>query len=173
MPTRDPDDGEIDNVDEFLNTIGAVEHDEALISLLGEGYDLNVPSSDVDQDIADMLSTWRDEINREPIRDTATGREHPAGGEWPPTLTGGNMSVEDKAGALRNIPLPFAMIQQAMQELNNALNTASMLLGSSGTGLGRINAAVQNAKQQIDNAYEATHQVEATIGEVAAEHMRG
>lgn len=83
------------------------------------------------------------------------------------------MSVEDRAGALRNIPLPFAMIQQAMQELDNALSTASMLLGSSGTGLGRISAAVQNAKQQIDNAYEATHQVEATIGEVAAEHMRG
>lgn len=173
MPEKDPD-GEIDDVDEFLHTIGPVERDEAILNILGEGYPLpNLPGPAVDQDIADMLGTWRDNVNSEPIRDTATGQEHPMGGPWPPTNTGGTVAISEDAARLRAIPLPFGTIQQATQELDGVREQASAILGTDGSKIGEINGAIEQAKTALDGAYSMVQEVESKLGAAADHHSQG
>ncbi|RSN26517.1 hypothetical protein DMC63_01390 [Streptomyces sp. WAC 05977] len=173
MPSRDPDDGEIDDVEEFLNTLDAVAHDEVLLSLLGEGRNLDVPGDVVDQQIANALSSWRGDVDREPMRDEAIGQKHPAGGEWPPATTGGTMSATDDAAALRSIQLPNGLIQQAMTEIDEAANQARAILGESGTGIGEINAAAAQTKEQLDAGYSHLQMMEQAIDNAAANLTRG
>jgi hypothetical protein len=173
MPTGDPDDGEIGDVDEFLGTLGEVEYDDVLLSLLGDGGNLDVPGDDVEQQLTNLLSGWRNDGDREPVRDEAIGQKHPQGGEWPSNTTGGTMSATDDAAALRAIQLPNGTIQQSMQELDNVLAQASSILGSSGTGLGDITSAVQEAKLQLDSAFSAMQQVESALETAAGGLTRG
>jgi methyl-accepting chemotaxis protein len=84
-----------------------------------------------------------------------------------------SVSIQEQAAQLRSIGLPFGAIQQAMQELDNALSQAQAILGDSGTGISEVGGAVGEAKSQLDNAYSAIQQVESVLGEVAARHAQG
>lgn len=163
------DDGEIDDVDEFLNTLGQVEYDEQLVGLIGDGYNVNSPG---DQPVADLLSAWRDDIASEPtnVSKLPSGRTDKYGN--PPTNTGGKVSISDDAAALRTITLPFGAIQQAQGELDAALELAAQLLGTA-SGLDEIQGAVQQAKTELDGGYSMVQQVENVLEQVAARHQGG
>jgi hypothetical protein len=171
MPESDPGDGAIDDVDEFMRDIDNIERDETLIELVGEGYDLNAPG---DQAVADLLGAWRDDVTSVPVDESRLPSAHTARGELPPApTTGGTMSASDDAAALRSIELPFGAIQQAQQQLDTALATASQLLGSNGTGLQAVQAAIQQAKQEIDGGYSMVQEVENQLDQAASGLTQG
>ncbi|MEU7787688.1 hypothetical protein [Amycolatopsis sp. NPDC049159] len=94
-------------------------------------------------------------------------------GHAPAPTTGGTMSATEDAAALRAITLPFAAMQQAQTELDQAMNTASTLLGSSGTGLQAVQGAIQAAKQEIDGAYSMVQEVENQLEQAASGLTQG
>src|SRR5436190_9004204 len=99
MPESDPgDDGEINDVEEFMREFDNIEHDETLIELLGEGYDVNAPG---DQAVADLLGAWRDDVTGVPVDESRLPSAHTADGRMPPApTTGGNLSISDNAARL-------------------------------------------------------------------------
>ena len=83
------------------------------------------------------------------------------------------MSATDDAAALRSIALPFGAIQQAQQELDNAMSQATSILGSSGTGIAAVQAAIAAAKQEIDGGYSMVQEVENQLEQAAAALTQG
>lgn len=173
MPTRDPDDGEIDNVQEFIDSLGEVEYDDVLLSLLGDGGNLDVPGDVVEQQLANALSSWRDDGDREPVRDEAIGQKHPQGGEWPPGTTGGTVSVQDDAAQLRAIPLPRGEIREATAVLTTALQQVSSILGPNGTGAQELAAAIQETRARLDGAFEMVEEIGNVLDVVAGRLTQG
>lgn len=175
MPTRDPDDGEISDVDEFVNTLSEVEYDDVLLSLLGEGRNLDVPGDVVDQQLANALSSWRNDGDREPVRDEAIGQKHPAGGAWPPATTGGTLSVSESAGALRRLAtdMPLHQQQEVANQLEQLATDVAAHLGSDHPGFGRIQGAIDQARNLSSNTYAALETITQVTNEVADSLMRG
>ncbi len=164
MPDSDDGEEEINDLDEFLNTIDDIERDDTLVDLLGQGYDV---AASGDQDVADMLGTWRDEIDTEPVRNLI---EPALGGHHSP---GGTMSISDDAEALRAIGVPTGALQQALLDLDSVLEQASQLLGSNGAGLSIIEQAVGQAKQAVSTAFEQVQAVTNALQDAANKHQGG
>lgn len=83
------------------------------------------------------------------------------------------MSIQDHVGQLRAINMPFGAIQQARQELEAAVAQASQILGEGSSGVNEIQSAAQEALVQLDNAYEALHEVETQLEAAASHHSAG
>ncbi|MFD5245029.1 hypothetical protein ACFWIW_10820 [Amycolatopsis sp. NPDC058340] len=176
MPPRDPDDGEIDDVQEFLDTLGEVEYDDVLLSLLGDGGNLDVPGDVVDQQLANALSGWRNDVDREPVRDEAIGQKHPAGGEWPPAITGGTVSVQDDAAQLRNIaPGDHArsMAAEVRTDTEARIAAAAVALGEGHAGMQTIQSAAGAVTAAVDALEGALGMFTDAINQVADNVQRG
>lgn len=170
MPESDPSDGEITDADEFLREIGNIERDETLIDFVGQGYDVNTPG---DQDVADLLGAWRDDVGRAPVNVELPSAAI-ARGETPRAPTrGGTMSIAEDAARLRSIELPFGAIQQAQQMLDSALEQAVMILGNDAAGAQAVQGAIQAAKQEIDGGYSMVQEVENQLEQAANRHLGG
>ncbi|MFD6073535.1 hypothetical protein [Amycolatopsis lurida] len=176
MPSRDPD-GEIDDVDEFLGTLGEVEYDDVLLSILGEGGNLDVSGNVVDQQLANALSSWRDDGDREPVRDEAIGQKHPTGAAWPPATTGGTVSVQDEAERLRSLAasreIPIEILNQASERLDGLMGQVREILGSMSVHLSPLEGLVQEVKGALATAVGAGQQFEAALYVAADAHARG
>jgi len=83
------------------------------------------------------------------------------------------VSIQDHVGQLRAIQLPFGALQQARQELEAAAEQASQILGEGSSGVNAIRAATQEALVQLDDAYNAMHEIETQIEQAANHHSAG
>ncbi|HET6286315.1 MAG TPA: hypothetical protein VFG15_06155 [Amycolatopsis sp.] len=174
MPSRDPDDGEIDDVDEFLGSLGEVEYDDVLLSLLGDGGNLDVAGDVVDQQLANALSGWRDDGDREPARDEAIGQKHPGGGDWPPT-TGGTVSIQDHIAQLRALAssdLARSGVAGINEDTRARAEQAAGILGDH-PGLQAIQAAAAEVYAAAGALEGVLSNLDAAIEDVASGIARG
>lgn len=128
MPESDPDNGEINDVDEFMREIDNIERDETLIDFVGQGYDVNAPG---DQAVADLLGAWRDDVAGAPVDESRLPSAHTARGKLPPApTTGGIMgTTQENAAVVRQqtekVGEAVASVVHALDVLADANNAAS------------------------------------------------
>lgn len=82
------------------------------------------------------------------------------------------MSIQEDAERLRNIPLPFGEIQQAMQVLTDAQSQAQTILGDNNR-CREVLGALETAKTSLDGAYSVVQEAERQITEAANHHANG
>lgn len=83
------------------------------------------------------------------------------------------MSIQDHVGQLRSIELPFGALQQTRQELEAIIEQVSQILGDGASGVNEIRGAAQEALMQLDNSYNAMHEIETQIEAAANHHSAG
>lgn len=189
MPESDPDNGEINDVDEFLREVDQIDYDETLVDLVGQGYDVNAPG---DQAVADLLGAWRDDVARVPVDSSRLPSAHTARGELPPTA-GGTLSIAEHAARLyiigndeapatgahvagdnlTGIAIPdleqtvLAALQQGSQSLDSHIGTALACVGE-GEDHQQIGGAGEHAKQAYATAIAAAAAAAEAAKDVAA-----
>ncbi len=176
MPESDPgDDGEINDVEEFMREFDNIERDETLIELLGEGYDVNALG---DQPVADLLGAWRDDVTSVPVDESRLPSAHTASGRMPPAPTiGGTMSIQEDAEQLRNIAssqdFPTGLLRAADSKFDEIVAQVQNIVGDQSQHLDKVRGAAEIAKDKIDEAIAATMNFEAAIHDAADGHARG
>lgn len=163
MPESDPSDGEINDVDEFLREFDDIGYDETLIGLVGEGYDANAPG---DQEVADLLGAWRDDVRQTPTNESQLPSAHTVSGRLPPAITGGTLSISENAAALADIAADTTVagscvltttsltddimptLQEALGTLEDDSAQAVVLLGN-GASAQAVGAAGEAAKSAL------------------------
>lgn len=160
------DDGEIDDLAEFFATLGKVERDEQLVDLLGQGYDVNAPG---DQAVADMLGSWRDDIDSEPLEDltkTTLRGQHSSGAQMPAN-TGGTMSFEDLAGQFAGLKsmTPHTEAQTLDTALGQLGSAGAEILGESTSA--NWQATVNQVRAEVAAVMAALESIDGYIDETA------
>lgn len=165
MPESDPDNGEIDDVEEFMRDIDNIERDETLIELVGEGYDVNAPG---DQAVADLLGAWRDDVTGVPVDESRLPSAHTARGRMPPApTTGGTMSFEELAEEFAGIKTmtPHEELQALYAVVGQMGEAGKQIIGESASA--NWQAKIAEVRAQITSTMEALEGLDAYIDETA------
>jgi hypothetical protein len=83
------------------------------------------------------------------------------------------MGIQEEAQRLKQIPLPRGEVREATHQLSSAINTAGGILGQNATGARELMAALQQARSQLDSAYESVELAGQVLETVATAHLRG
>lgn len=146
--------------DEFLESFGRVEHDEDLVDLTGSGTDVEVPGDPQEQSLADMLSTWRHDVESQPIPKSIES-------------IGENVSVHENANKLAAIggrTAASGMIEHLLEQLGNDQAEA---VGAAGEGSAEgddVNRAFEEAKAAINAAYQNVLAAYAYVLDLGTHH---
>jgi hypothetical protein len=156
MPESDPDDGESDDpfVLDLMRDLSNVGYDDAFIDVIGSGHDVEYAKPSADQDLADMLTAWRNDVDREPLNlDLPSGPT--ARGELPLTPSKGTpVSNTEDAGKLEEMS-SGGQIQSAAAALTQAdsalgdLSQKAQTVVSEGQPHEAIQGAIQQARSEI------------------------
>lgn len=169
-----PENDEPDAVEQFMQDLANVGRDDALLDLLGQGYQVETPG---DQTVTDMLGGWSRDITAEPatdVGDRALRGEHSPGSLLPTTTGGTVSSIEDRAQQLLALAdkAPSADLQQLMSGIEAWNREVAALLGNS-SGAAAINGAVQQALQTCGQLLQAVELMKQAAREAGQGHLGG
>lgn len=162
-PADETSDDEPLGFDDFLESLGHVEHDEDLIDLTGSGVDVEIHGDDADaieQRLADALAAWRTDVGSVPL---------------PKALEqlGENVSVHENANKLAAIggrTASSGMIQQLLEQLSNDQAEAVTAAGIGSPEGDDVSRAFEEAKGAINSAYQQVLAAYAYVEALGVRH---
>lgn len=171
-----PENDEPRSVEEFLNDLGRVEHDDALLDVIGQGYDVKATG---DQAVVDLLSAWEQAITTEPSLDVANRAERgerSPGSTLRPVNTGGTVSsVQENASELNGMPDSFPYeVQQSVATHFERLGTRIKEILGDGHGANQtLQEGVNLVMSKSNDAYTAMEQLQQQLRDAAARLQQG
>lgn len=163
-----------DAVDEFLAELDDIGHDDALLDVIGEGYDVEVPG---DQAVVDMLSSWNRDVSTEPSADLTERalRGERSTGSLLPSTTGETMSVQENAAELNGMPdsFPYEAQQSVANHFEQVGARIKAILGDGHAANQTLQDGVNLVMQRSSDTYVAMEQLQQQIRDAAARLQAG